>query len=536
MKNRKQMCKTFWLMATVLVWPFAAMGQVPVDENGNPVGDSGAIVAEEDLTVLSAAELEELVGPIALYPDDLLAIVLPASTYPLQIVEAARFLDDLESNPSLEPDEDWDDSVVALTNYPEVVEMMNDDLDWTFSLGEAVVAQQTDVIKAIESFRDRAYAAGNLKSDDFQSVTEEDGVIHIAPAEEEVIYVPYYEPERVIVYQPRPVYYYYPRPYPLYYYPYPVDYSFGLGYFWGVTTAFTIGWHTHHLHTWHYSYYGHPYYGHTYWNNWWYRRPDIHVYNNYYVNNNYVSSYNRYSRGDYWQPNTRRTVRSTDQRITRTRYYPGTDSQARTATTATRSASTTTLARNAGSNRTLATANTEKREPITFRERTATATRSDSALQQRTSTSNRSSSASASRPSTVKPSSGRPTTLAPSASSPSTVKPSAVRPSTLRSSTERAQQTARLNSSAVTRQGTTRSSTSQSYAARSSAPVTTYSRPSSANSSYSRQSTPTQSFARQSTPKVSQSRTSTSSSKSTSSKANSSTSNRSGNVLRSKDR
>ena len=75
--------------------------------------------------VLTNAELESLVGPIALYPDDLLAIVLPASTFPLQVVQAKRFLENLESDPSLKPDESWDDSVVALTNYPEVVELLN---------------------------------------------------------------------------------------------------------------------------------------------------------------------------------------------------------------------------------------------------------------------------------------------------------------------------------------------------------------------------------------------------------------------------
>mgnify|MGYP001824463228 FL=1 len=218
MKTRTGYFRFTWLLAAAMIWPSAGMAQVPVDEDGKPVGqvETGVVTASEDLPVLSPVELEELIGPIALYPDDLLAIVLPASTFPLQIVQAARFLEDLENDSSLKPDEDWDDSVVALTNYPEVVEMMSEDLDWTWRLGEAVVAQQTGVIKAIEAFRDKAYAAGNLKSDDFQNVTEEDGTIQITPAEEDVIYVPYYEPERVVVYQPRPVYYYYPRPYPVY--------------------------------------------------------------------------------------------------------------------------------------------------------------------------------------------------------------------------------------------------------------------------------------------------------------------------------
>ena len=203
-----------WLPALVLAIPVLGQAQVPVDEQGNAIGTTA-----EEIPLLSAAELTELVGPIALYPDDLLAIVLPASTYPLQLVQADRFLQDLKSDSTLKPDEDWDDSVVALVNYPEVIELMVDDLDKTWRLGEAVVAQQADVIDAVESFRDRAYAAGNLQSDNHQTVSQNDGVIEITPIEEDVIYVPYYEPERVVVYQSQPAYYYYPRAYPVYYYP-----------------------------------------------------------------------------------------------------------------------------------------------------------------------------------------------------------------------------------------------------------------------------------------------------------------------------
>lgn len=284
--------------------PAFALAQTPVDDDGKVVGpyQSQADIMPIDDSVpplLSHAELQELVGPIALYPDDLLAIVLPASAYPLQIVEAARFLNALESDPGLTPDEDWDDAVVALLNYPEVLALLNEDLDWTLRLGDAVVAQQADVVAAVETFRDRAYAAGNLKSDEYQTIAEDDGVITISPVSEDVIYVPYYEPAKVVYYQPEPVYYYYPRPYPVYYYPYASNYSFRYGYFWGVTTAFTMGWYTDSLHVYHHSYYGHPYYGHTYWNHWYYRRPSINVYNNYYVNHGYGHG-DRYSHGDRW--------------------------------------------------------------------------------------------------------------------------------------------------------------------------------------------------------------------------------------------
>jgi len=318
-----------------------ASAQVPVDENGNPLPtvEQGAVSPAPGVTAgggetLGSADLEELVGPIALYPDDLLAIVLPASTYPLEIVQAARFLDELEENSELEPDESWDDSVVALLNYPEVVRMMNEDIDWTWRLGDAVIAQQSDVIAAIEQFRDRAYAAGNLKSDDYQNVNVDDGVIEIVPVDEEIIYVPYYEPAEVVVYQPRPVYYYYPDPYPVYYYPYPVDYRFRTGLFWGVTTAFHIGWSNHYLHVYHPTYWGHPYYGRYYYDAYYYRRPSINVYNTWYVTNTYRTSQYRYRDGDYWRPRHRAGARPEDRRV-RNYYYPPNSGSAGTARTAT---------------------------------------------------------------------------------------------------------------------------------------------------------------------------------------------------------
>jgi hypothetical protein len=227
----------------------------------------------DEVTLLSADALAELVGPIALYPDDLVGVVLPASTYPLQVVQAARFLDERAKNANLEPSEDWDDSVVALLNYPEVVKLLNDDLDWTWRLGDAVINQRADVLEAIQGFRDRAYAAGNLRTDNRQVVENDDaGAITIKPADPEVIYVPYYEPERVVVYQRAPVYYYYPVAYPVYYYPYPSGYSFHSGFFWGVTSVFSIGWHTHHLYLHDHHYWGHPYYGRTYYDPFYYRR------------------------------------------------------------------------------------------------------------------------------------------------------------------------------------------------------------------------------------------------------------------------
>jgi hypothetical protein len=309
--NRQSWNQKLWsivagLTAVASLGALPTMAQVPVDASGNPL-HSTALPATGDAvqgTVplpLGSVELAELVGPVALYPDDLLAIVLPASTYPLEIVQAARFLDDYEQDSTLKPNEEWDESVTALLNYPEVLRMMNDDIDWTWKLGDAVVDQQADVIAAVETFRDRAYAAGNLKSDQYQTVREDEGIIEIVPVNDEIIYVPYYEPERVLVSQVTPVYYYYPRPYPVYYYPYPAGFSFYNGYFWGVTTAYRIGWTSHHLHVHHHSYWGHPYFGHSYYGHY-YRRPSVQVYNTWYVDNSVRYSTNRYRDGDYWRP------------------------------------------------------------------------------------------------------------------------------------------------------------------------------------------------------------------------------------------
>ncbi len=311
------------LLALLVLMPLSLLAQVPVDDNGEVIGayeEQPSQTGNEEIPLLSTAELEELIGPIALYPDDLLAIVLPAAAYPLQIIDAGRFLEELEDDPTLKPDPDWDDSVVALINYPEVVELLNDDIDWTWRLGEAVVSQQADVVTAIETFRDRAYAAGNLKSDSYQNVTRDEGVIEITPVTEDVIYVPYYEPERVVVYQPRPVYYYYPRAYPVYYYPYSSAHAFHDGYFWGVTTAFTIGWYTDSLNVFHHSYHGHPYYGRHYRDRWWYRRPSINVYNTTYISRNTPVTVNRYYGGDRWRPRHNRREYVRDVRVTRNRH------------------------------------------------------------------------------------------------------------------------------------------------------------------------------------------------------------------------
>jgi hypothetical protein len=191
-----------------------------------PAAASGA------MNPLPAEDLAGLVGPIALYPDDLVAIILPASTNPLQIVQADRFLEKRKTDPKAPLDDRWDDAVKSLLNYPDIVKMMSGDLDWTSALGEAVVADQGAVLDAIQSFRRKAQSAGNLKSDGKQIVATEQQIITIVPANPEVIYVPQYNPATVVV-GGYPAWGYYPTPYPSYYYPYAPGAALAAGVIWG---------------------------------------------------------------------------------------------------------------------------------------------------------------------------------------------------------------------------------------------------------------------------------------------------------------
>ena len=131
---------------------------------------------------------------VALYPDPLLALVLQGSTLPLQVVQATRFLEKRARDASLQPDPGWDTSIVGLLNYPTVLVMMNDDLEWTEALGTAVVDQLPDVQAAVQQVRSELQAAGTLASNERQTVTVDEDTIRIQPASPEVIYVPIYEP------------------------------------------------------------------------------------------------------------------------------------------------------------------------------------------------------------------------------------------------------------------------------------------------------------------------------------------------------
>jgi hypothetical protein len=220
-----------WLAGVGVFVAIVFAGSVPAQ---TPAAPGGAAPER------SAEELEKLVGRIALYPDDLVAIILPAATNPLQLVQADRFLDKRKADPKLPIDEKWDDAVKSLLNYPEVVKSMSADLDWTSELGEAVVEDQGAVLEAVQVFRRKTQSAGNLKSDDKQTVVTEKEVIKIVPSDPQVVYVPQYNPSTVVVYGGYSSWGYYPAPYPCYYYPYPPGAALATGLIWGA--AITAAW------------------------------------------------------------------------------------------------------------------------------------------------------------------------------------------------------------------------------------------------------------------------------------------------------
>jgi hypothetical protein len=147
----------------------------------------------------SAQELQQLVAPIALYPDALVAQVLAASTYPTEIVEAERWMqshsDLKDENLAKEVDKQpWDASVKALTQFPSVLESMDKNLSWTSSLGDAYANQPQDVTDAVQTMRQQAQKAGQLNNNEQQNVTNQGNTIIIQPANPDVVYVPAYDP------------------------------------------------------------------------------------------------------------------------------------------------------------------------------------------------------------------------------------------------------------------------------------------------------------------------------------------------------
>jgi len=216
--------------------PTAAQQPAPAAEPG-----------DNDVQPFKPEELEAIVAPIALYPDPLVAQVMMAATYPLEVVQAARLM---KSKPGLKDDAlneelkkyDWDDSVKSLCSFPQTLDLLNEKIDWMQKLGDAFLDQRKDTMDAIQRMRAKAQAQGNLQSNEQQKVIVEQAsaqpapppqpgqpapapvaaeqtIIKIEPANPQVVYVPQYNP--TVAYGPPP------PAYPPYYYPYPPAYPWG---------------------------------------------------------------------------------------------------------------------------------------------------------------------------------------------------------------------------------------------------------------------------------------------------------------------
>ncbi len=207
----------------------------------------------QNASVYTQPQLDQMVAPIALYPDALLSQVLMAATYPLEIVEADRWL---QANQGLSgaaldsalSQQTWDPSVISLCQVPSVLTKMSQNLEWTQDLGNAFLGQQADVMNTAQKLRNEAYRSGNLQSTPQQRVIVEQQVVQIVPANPEVVYVPAYSP--AVVYG---AYWSYPSyDYPAVYAPSPGQ-VFANGIMWGV--GFAIGnslfggcdWHDHNV-------------------------------------------------------------------------------------------------------------------------------------------------------------------------------------------------------------------------------------------------------------------------------------------------
>src|ERR1700747_2074359 len=235
------------VVCTIAIAPGDTLAYMPSPGSTQPAAP------QDQAAKIPPDQLDSLVAPIALYPDPMLAQTLVASTYPLELIQLQQWM---TKNPGLKDKaladaamkQPWDPSIQALAALPEVVKRLADDIQWTTDLGNAFLAQQSDVLDAVQRMRKKAQDTGNLKSTEQQKVEtkviENKTVIVVEQADPQVVYVPSYDP--VVVYGP-PIY-----PYPPIYYP-PAGYyaagmaiSFGIGVamgaFWGGGWGWGCGW------------------------------------------------------------------------------------------------------------------------------------------------------------------------------------------------------------------------------------------------------------------------------------------------------
>jgi hypothetical protein len=194
--------------------------------------------------LLNDSQLDQMLGPIALYPDPLIAQILPASTQPSQVALAYSYVS-TGGNPDLIDQQPWDDSVKAIARYPDILNMMANNMAWTSELGQAFISQPTDVMNSIQRLRAEAQQLGNLQTTPQEEVVDDDGTIEIVPADPDMLYVPVYDPG-IIFYQRGFL-------------------TFGLGFHIGPWLNHDFDWHGHNILVWDH--------GHPRPSGWWHQRP-----------------------------------------------------------------------------------------------------------------------------------------------------------------------------------------------------------------------------------------------------------------------
>src|ERR1700731_3246765 len=276
----KQISASLLLLAFLFTaWPEALFAyqdsQAPAQDTQDPTQS----VAAPTYSPQSPEQLQQLVAPIALYPDSLVAQILAASTFPEQVVEADRWVQahpDLKGNDLAQAvdQQPWDPSVKALTAFPSVLGNMDKNLSWTSSLGDAYYNQEQDVTDAIQEMRQRAKDAGNLKTTPQQTVEKQGSTIVIQPASPEIVYVPAYDPWLVYGYPVAAWPGWYPYPGIWFGGPY---LSFGAGFGIGFFGGYGWGWHR-----WGYD---------------WHNRYAVYDHNRYYSRSNTFYNRNTFYRG-----------------------------------------------------------------------------------------------------------------------------------------------------------------------------------------------------------------------------------------------
>jgi hypothetical protein len=214
-----------------LVWLVMALTGVStvVRAQYDPPSDQPAT----DVQLLGDSQLDQITGPIALYPDPLVAQILPAATQPEQIAMAYSYVTQ-GGDPNAIDSQPWDDSVKAVAHYPDIIKLMDGDLSWTTQLGDAFVNQPSDVMNSVQRLRAQAQELGNLQSTPQEEVNTDDGDIEILPADPNEIYVPVYDPGLI----------YYQRSYGVPFI------TFGVGFGVGLWLNHDFDWHHHNVVVW----------------------------------------------------------------------------------------------------------------------------------------------------------------------------------------------------------------------------------------------------------------------------------------------